>query len=80
MLERCLENALIICTNDLCSVATVRKEYEPTPALLFDPFFSTRDVGKGTGLGLSIASEIVKKHDGELLVESVVGGGGRPSR
>ena len=40
---------------------------------IFDPFFTTKDVGKGTGLGLSISSEIVKKHDGELLVESVVG-------
>jgi signal transduction histidine kinase len=42
---------------------------------IFDPFFTTKDVGKGTGLGLSISSDIVKKHDGELLVESVVGVG-----
>ena len=32
-------------------------------------------MGKGTGLGLSISSEIIKKHNGELLVESVVGVG-----
>ena len=42
---------------------------------IFDPFFTTKDVGQGTGLGLSISCEIVKKHQGELLVESVVGKG-----
>ena len=42
---------------------------------IFDPFFTTKDVGQGTGLGLSISYEIVKKHQGELMVESVVGRG-----
>ena len=42
---------------------------------IFDPFFTSKEVGKGTGLGLSIASEIMKKHDGELLAESVAGVG-----
>jgi two-component system, NtrC family, sensor kinase len=42
---------------------------------IFDPFFTTKDVGKGTGLGLSISAEIVKKHNGELLVESAAGVG-----
>ncbi len=42
---------------------------------IFDPFFTTKDVGKGTGLGLSISAEIVKKHEGELLVASVLGVG-----
>lgn len=37
---------------------------------IFDPFFTTKEVGKGTGLGLSISHEIVRKHGGDLLVES----------
>lgn len=42
---------------------------------VFDPFFTTKDVGKGTGLGLSISLDIVKKHEGNLSVESQLGVG-----
>ena len=42
---------------------------------IFEPFYTTKEVGKGTGLGLSISHEIIKKHGGELTVESVVGAG-----
>jgi len=42
---------------------------------LFEPFFTTKDVGKGTGLGLSITYGIIKKHGGEIKVESQVGKG-----
>ena len=42
---------------------------------IFDPFFTSKDVGKGTGLGLSISYGIIKKHRGEIVVNSTVGKG-----
>jgi two-component system NtrC family sensor kinase len=42
---------------------------------IFDPFYTTKEVGKGTGLGLSIAYKIVAQHGGRIDVRSVVGEG-----
>jgi signal transduction histidine kinase len=43
---------------------------------VFNPFFTTKDVGSGTGQGLAIAQDIVmSKHQGELFFETEVGGG-----
>ena len=37
---------------------------------IFDPFFSTKEVGKGVGLGLDIVRRSLERHDGEIEVES----------
>ncbi|GEM65285.1 hypothetical protein SF1_32670 [Sphingobacterium faecium NBRC 15299] len=42
---------------------------------IFEPFFTTKDVGEGTGLGMSIAYNTIAKHNGKIVVDSVVGEG-----
>ncbi|MGY8711263.1 ATP-binding protein [Bradyrhizobium sp. 18BD] len=42
---------------------------------IFDPFFSTKDVGKGTGLGLSMVFGFVKQSGGGIKVNSAEGRG-----
>ncbi|EMY6818881.1 sensor histidine kinase [Vibrio cholerae] len=40
---------------------------------VFDPFFTTRDVGEGAGLGLSVAREIISEHHGKIKLRSTEG-------
>lgn len=42
---------------------------------IFNPFYTTKEVGKGTGLGLSVSLEIVESMDGTLDVQSEKGSG-----
>ncbi len=42
---------------------------------IFDPFYTTKEIGSGTGLGLSICYGIVKAHNGDIRIDSKVGEG-----
>lgn len=43
--------------------------------LIFEPFFSTKEIGRGTGLGLSITNKIMDEHGGFIRTESIEGKG-----
>lgn len=42
-------------------------------ARVFEPFFTTREVGHGLGLGLSISYGVIKRHGGTLMADSALG-------
>ena len=44
---------------------------------IFDPFFSTREIGEGTGLGLSLSYGVITEHRGRIEADSVEGKGAR---
>jgi two-component system NtrC family sensor kinase len=44
---------------------------------IWDPFFTTKEVGQGTGLGLAVTYNIIKRLGGDIRVESQVGKGSK---
>lgn len=44
---------------------------------IWDPFFTTKEVGQGLGLGLAVTYNIVKRHGGDITVESQKGKGSK---
>ena len=48
-----------------------------TQSRIFQPFFTTKEVGEGTGLGLSVVHGIVHAHNGHIEFKSEPGKGSR---
>ena len=48
---------------------------EETVKHIFEPFYTTKEMGKGTGLGLSIVYGIIKEHNGYIVCHSTIGFG-----
>lgn len=44
---------------------------------IFEPFYSTKEIGRGTGLGLSIARKVMEEHSGFIRADSILGKGSK---
>jgi PAS domain S-box-containing protein len=66
----------VYCQNgDACARFTDDGPGIKDPKRIFDPFYTTKNVGKGTGLGLSICYGIVKEHGGDITAQNAPEGG-----
>jgi signal transduction histidine kinase len=48
---------------------------DATKKKIFEPMFTTKEVGKGMGMGLSLTAQIIKNHNGSIKVKSQLGEG-----
>ncbi|MFT5451215.1 MAG: two-component system NtrC family sensor kinase [Enterobacterales bacterium] len=63
-----IDNEIIINVSDNgCGIA------EDELSRIFEPFYTSHDVGVGTGLGLTVCRDIIHSHDGDIKVQSEVG-------
>lgn len=68
--NRVVENEIEIRIKD-----TGKGMSEEVKQKIYDPFFTTKDVGEGTGLGMAIVFNIIKEHSGKIEVISEEGKG-----
>lgn len=65
----CDENVIVTFVDSGCGIS------QENLGKLFQPFFTTKDIGKGTGLGLAMAEKIISDFHGSISVESNPGVG-----
>jgi PAS domain S-box-containing protein len=57
------DHILVFLRDNGCGISDENKKK------VFEPFFTTLDVGKGLGLGLSLANAIIKEHGGNIILD-----------
>ena len=81
-IEGCRPGGMIRITTETCEQGVRIYFQDDGPGIaqenvakIFNPFFTTKEVGKGTGLGLSLSYGFIKEHGGSITVESTPGQG-----
>jgi two-component system sensor histidine kinase HupT/HoxJ len=71
---------MITCRGEEEKIVVSIRDYGPgiekgALSKVFDPFYTTKEVGKGTGLGLSISYSLARDVGGDLIAANHPGGG-----